>query len=77
MELAKCPGCGQILHGEDTIFQVKTIYGDGQTFWSACCSEGCAYDVREKFAAIHRRRLHDMEHQSFQKMPLSKFGGDV
>lgn len=76
MELAKCPGCGHILHGEDTIFQVKMIYGDGQTFWSACCSEACAYDVREKFAAIHRRRLYDMEHQSFQKMPLSKFGGE-
>lgn len=76
MKLAKCPGCGQILHGEDTIFQVKTIYGDGQTFWNACCSEACAYNVQEKFAAIHRQRLHDMEHQLFQKMPLSKFGGE-
>ena len=74
MDRAKCPGCGKILQAEDTIFQVKAIYADGQTFWNPCCSEECAEQIKEKFAAIHRRRLHDMEHQSFQKMPLSKFG---
>lgn len=74
MERAKCPGCGKILQAEDTIFQVRVIYGDGQTFWDPCCSEACAEAIQEKFAAIHRQRLHDMEHQSFQKMPLSKFG---
>lgn len=72
MELVRCPGCGQILHSEDTIYQIKTIYGDGQIFWVACCSNSCAHDVWEKFAAIHRQRSHDMEHRLFQKMPLSK-----
>ena len=74
MDLAKCQGCCKILHAEDAIFQIRMIYGDGQTFWGACCSEHCAEQVREKFAAVHRNRLHDMEHQSFQKMPLRMFG---
>lgn len=74
MERAKCPGCGKILQAEDTILQVRVIYGDGQAFLDPCCSEECAEQIREKFAAVHRQRLYDMEHQSFQKMPLSNFG---
>lgn len=51
-------------------FQVRIVTGEGETHYVPCCSESCALNVKNKNADMHRRRLRDVEHQSFQKIAL-------
>lgn len=73
----RCIHCGVDLYDTDRVWQVRTVDGSGIILYSPTCSPDCAQRTQMKYIEIHKRRLHDMEHQSFQIMSVNDFPGAI
>ena len=48
MEIAKCCGCGKIIHENDTVYTVYRGELYGEPVIAPACSEACAREVTEQ-----------------------------